>query len=76
MTSPLRLEDKDNLQGVFNRTGGGLTMRYALVLQFEFSGCMGEGGNLEFRVQLPGPRALLSSEGWSVVDVHEVTLGA
>ena len=22
---------------------------------------MGEGGNLEFRVQLPGPRALLSS---------------
>ena len=32
MTSPLRLEDKDNLQGVFNRTGGGLTMRYALVI--------------------------------------------
>ena len=36
-------------------------MRYALVLQFEFFGCIGEGGgNLEFRVQLPGPRALLS----------------
>ena len=30
------------------------------LLQFEFFGCMGEGGNLEFRVQLPGPRALLS----------------